>query len=147
MNPALFRMLLVAAIAVASVISFRVWKRWSLRRSTVRFRETGSAGQLSLLYFSGPNCAQCAAQEAVIRDVEALEPTVEFSSYDASVDLVIAARVGVMSVPTTVIIDEAGRVHARNGRFVTADVLRSQLDAAKAEPRALAGVDGNEQTN
>lgn len=131
MNP-LARLVLVAAVAMVFVVGFRAWKIWSLRRSTLRVQQSGSNGRVSLLYFSGPNCAQCAAQEAVIHDIQTAEPSVEFASYDASVDIAIASQVGVMSVPTTVIIDEAGRVHARNGRFVKADLLRRQLAAAKA---------------
>lgn len=132
MNPVLARTLLVVAVAAFFVVGYRAWKVWSLRRSTLRVQQSGSHGRVSLLYFSGPNCAQCAAQEAVIHDVRTSEPSVEFASYDASVDIAMASRVGVMSVPTTVIIDEAGRVHARNGRFVKADLLRRQLEAAKA---------------
>lgn len=131
MNPALFRLLIVVALGVSAFGGFHVWKAWSLRQSTRRLRAMGETTQVSVMYFSGPNCAQCIAQEAVIRQIESGEPSVEFASYDASVDIDVASRVGVMSVPTTVIVDNTGRVHARNGRFVNADLLRTQIRAAK----------------
>ncbi len=131
MNPALFRLLIVVALGVSAFGGFHVWKAWSLRQSTRRLRAMGETTQVSVMYFSGPNCAQCVAQEAVIRQIESGEPSVEFASYDASVDIDVASRVGVMSVPTTVIVDNTGRVHARNGRFVNADLLRTQIRAAK----------------
>lgn len=131
MNPALFRLLIVVAMGVSAFGGFLVWKAWSLRQSTRRLRAMGETTQVSVMYFSGPNCAQCIAQEAVIRQIESGEPSVEFASYDASVDIDVASRVGVMSVPTTVIVDNTGRVHARNGRFVNADLLRTQIRAAQ----------------
>ncbi|MDH5503364.1 MAG: thioredoxin family protein [Acidimicrobiia bacterium] len=140
MNPTLLRLLIVVALGGFAVLGFRVWKAWSLRESTRRVRAIGDTSQVSVMYFSGPNCAQCTAQEAVIRQIERGEPSVEFASYDASVDLEVASRVGVMSVPTTVIVDKTGRVHARNGRFVNAEILLTQIKAAKAssEPANLA---------
>ncbi len=131
MNPALLRLLIVVGLAVTSFVGFRLWKAWSLRRSTRRMQAMGETGHVSLMYFSGPNCAQCTAQEAVIREVESRQPAVQFTSYDASVDVVVASRVGVMSVPTTVVLDDTGRVRARNGRFVKADVLLAQIKAAQ----------------
>ena len=132
MTPTTLRLVIVVSLALAAFVGFRGWKAYSLWRSTGRVQADGAAGEISLLYFSGPNCAQCVTQERIVREVQVAEPGVSVFSYDASVDHAEAARVGVMSVPTTVVIDASGRVLSRNGRLVKADVLVEQLAAAKA---------------
>lgn len=118
------RMGVVVALAVVAYVGFRVWKASSLSKASTRMAESETA---RLLFFVGPNCSQCAAQRTVIDSVKEQFPEVQFERYDASVDTKMASDAGVLSVPTTVIIDSSGTVVQRNGRYVGENVLVDQL--------------------
>ena len=79
---------LLAALVVFTVLAYRVWKWTSLRRSSLRMQAVGrrQRDQVSVLYFSGPNCAQCVAQESVVKQLRSERPDLAVEMYDASVD-------------------------------------------------------------
>lgn len=124
---------MLLGVGAVVVLGYRSWKWLSLRRSTQRVKAADwqARDQVSVWYFSGPNCSQCVAQESVVQELRSTHPSLTIEMYDASVDRVTAERVGVLSVPTTVVVDRAGQVTARNGRFVKLDVLAAQVGAAE----------------
>lgn len=127
------RLTLVVGLFVVGFGGFRMWKANSIRRvesGRALWPESLWSGGTTLVYFSGPNCSQCAAQERVLQEVAAADETIDLRKFDASVDTEIASLLGVLTVPTTVVIGSDGAIHGRNGRLVNRDTLEGQLHAA-----------------
>ncbi len=86
------------------------------------------ARRAGLVYFYGPNCATCADQ-AVVLDALARERNISVLSLDATTEQQLAHDLGAVSIPTTAIIDAAGRVREVNVGYHPRDVLARQLAA------------------
>lgn len=82
--------------------------------------ETRPDGHPAVVLFSTPSCAECATQRALLGDVRVIE-------VDASARPEVAARFGVLTAPTTAILDAEGRVRALNHGFAGAERLAAQL--------------------
>ncbi|HEX6348905.1 MAG TPA: thioredoxin family protein [Candidatus Dormibacteraeota bacterium] len=82
--------------------------------------DTRPDGPPAVVLFSTPSCAECATQRALLRDVRVIE-------VDASARPEVAARFGVLTAPTTAILDGEGRVRALNHGFAGAERLAAQL--------------------
>jgi thioredoxin-like negative regulator of GroEL len=79
-----------------------------------------------IVYFYGPHCATCRQQAGVLDRLVEVE-NVPMLRIDASRETQLADELGVMTVPTTVVVDESKRVRSINAGFRGAEVLREQL--------------------
>ncbi|MGL6237026.1 MAG: thioredoxin family protein [Segniliparus sp.] len=139
----------LAALAVALVVAIAVGALWRSRQGKVKrarpdaalqaphlgeLAEHGvGAGEPVVLHFSAAWCAPCKAARTVIQSVVA-----QGAGRDVELDLdehqALARKLGVLSLPTTLVYDGAGGLVARIAGVPKADTLRELLgsDPARA---------------
>ena len=84
--------------------------------------------------FSRPGCPPCERLKAAIAEDATLFAGYRLQQVDSSQDRELAARHGVRSVPTVVIVRNGRQVAKRSG-YESADDLRDWLDAQKRSRR------------
>jgi thiol-disulfide isomerase/thioredoxin len=86
-------------------------------------------GKPVILYFTSPTCVPCkTVQRPVIEKLQAQHgDSLEVVEIDASAQADIAGRWGVMSVPTTFVLDLEGRPRYVNHGIATSDKLANQI--------------------
>jgi thioredoxin 1 len=124
-------LVLLAVVAVAVIL----WAMLSWR--TRRFRATTAADLLPVprgtralvIAFTTPDCAPCrTAQRPALKRLHVAHPeAVSVREVDATVDPTLAQRFGILSVPSTVVIDRQGRVVAINHTLAVSGKLAAQL--------------------
>jgi len=117
---------LVLAVALIAV-AVDARRRWTLSR--VR----GEAGPTpGLLYFTTDSCVQCRTQQwpAIQSALASLDAPIDLKKIDAIADHDLASRWGVLTVPTTVVLDRAGRALAVNYGVAETPKLVEQLRRA-----------------
>src|SRR5512141_382268 len=127
MNPdILFRFLLALLIVGIGVAFYRFNNRLILGRAP---NSIAQAGTPAILYFTTPDCAPCkAVQKPAIRQIkEALGEMLQVIEIDASQRPDLAQRWGVLSVPTTFVIDSRGQARHVNHGVARAEKLLKQL--------------------
>ena len=76
--------------------------------------EIGSLGErATLLQFSSAFCTPCRATRVILSEVAAATPGVRYIDVDAEHELALVRKVGVLSTPTTLILDNKGFEIAR----------------------------------
>lgn len=127
----LYRLLLSLVIILAGVALYRLVNRLSLRRARVEVRslERRRPGVPVLLYFTTPTCAPCKTVQrpAIQRLQERIGERLEVVEVDAASQPEIASQWGVMSVPTTFIIDAQGNPRYVNHGVAPLDKLQRQF--------------------
>ena len=94
--------------------------------------EVGALGErATLLQFSSAFCTPCRATRVILGEVAAATPGVIHIDIDAEAELALVRKVGILSTPTTLILDSKGYEIARAvGAPRKAQVIAS-LDALK----------------
>lgn len=88
----------------------------------------GIKGQAAVVYFWTDTCSQCKTMQAPALDrLVTTMPAVRVVSVNAVQQPALADRFGVMTVPTTAVIDEAGRLRAINHGYADEQRLKEQL--------------------
>ncbi len=100
------------------------------------------AGRPSVLAFTSPDCAACeVAQRPALQALSArMGDRIEIREVDVLASRGVASAFGIISVPTTVVVDERGKVVAFNIGVTSTERLLAQLTgpARNAESRAPA---------
>ena len=118
----------VVAIVVAVAVALeRAWA-WRGRRAALQSEGVVARGAPYVLYFTGPNCTICHTHQEPA--LERLEDVI-VDKVDAIERADLAEKFRVYTVPTTVVIDAAGRPAAVNYGYAPAEKLRKQLDLAR----------------
>jgi thiol-disulfide isomerase/thioredoxin len=129
-NPVMLRALWAISIVAAGLCLYWLANRLILARARKHTPALGLARQDStvLLYFTTPTCAPCETiQRPAIQQVKAqLGKQLEVIEIDASRQPELASQWGVMSVPTTFLIDAKGQPRHVNHGVITADKLLKQ---------------------
>ena len=135
----LYRLLIALAIVLAGVALYRLLHNLTLARArAVRPRpgaarapglETARPGLPVLLYFTTPTCAPCKTVQrpAIQRLRENLGEGLEVVEVDAAGQPEIASQWGVLSVPTTFLIDAQGNPRYVNHGVAPLDKLQRQF--------------------
>ena len=140
MNDRLLALAAVAVLAAAIWAGSRVY-RALIRRAPAEDRALDAAGlpqdgRPSVLGFSGEYCLPCKTQQrpALDRLHEAFGESLHVLELDALEHADLAGRYGVLTVPTTVVLDGRRRVVAINYGFTNAEKLARQLRPALSAP-------------
>jgi thiol-disulfide isomerase/thioredoxin len=121
------RLLLTILIAALGVVAFLAFRSLQMRRAS---RAAAPAGKPAILYFRSETCAPCRAQARFLQQVQReWGDRIVIEKVDADMEQAKAEQFGVFTVPTTLIVDERGRV--RHANFGLADVrkLSGQLSS------------------
>lgn len=86
--------------------------------------------QPALLYFWSEHCAPCVTQAKVLQQLpEQKMRRIRFERIDAEEEVETAARYGVFTLPTTMLVDRQGSVKHVNYGLIDAHKLASQLES------------------
>ncbi len=133
---------LVAAAVIAVAVAALALQRWWQRRLLGTVLIGGAARADTepvpdILYFTGESCTVChIAQRPALRRLVGLIDDVAVREIDVARDPASARTYRVMTLPTTVVLDAAGRTAAVNVGFTPETVLRQQVQAARESSRA-----------
>jgi thioredoxin 1 len=140
----LLRALVAALLVLFGLAFYWSWNRYQLRRlgaaraGRLHGLEDLKSGVPGILYFTTPDCAVClTTQKPALRRLQAElgESGVQVIEVDATVRPDLADYWGVLSVPTTFVIDTQGQPQHFNPGLASTEKLRSQLDAARQPGR------------
>ncbi|MFN2568689.1 MAG: thioredoxin family protein [Candidatus Dormibacteria bacterium] len=122
---------LFAAVVIGGAAAMLVLQRRHQRQLVGR-TVSGAPSGPAILYFSGAACAVChtAQRPALDRLQSATDGNPPVHEIDVLAEPEIARRYRVMSLPTTIVLDHAGRAVAINTGLATSTQLREQLAKA-----------------
>ena len=126
------RLVMATVIAGLGIGIFLVGNRLILSRSPNRVArfELYRPGYPAIVYFTTPGCAPCkTVQRPALETLKKnLGERLQVIEVDASIHPDLAQDWGVLSVPTTFVIDSAGTPRHVNHGVVTAEKLTRQLE-------------------
>jgi thiol-disulfide isomerase/thioredoxin len=127
----LLRLVLALAVSAGGILAYRLFNRMSLVRLRLKAvgPKTGHKGTPALLYFTTPGCAPCkTVQRPAIQQLkEQVGDRIEVIEIDASTQPEVASQWGVLSVPTTFILDAEGQPRYVNHGIASVDKLLRQF--------------------
>jgi thioredoxin 1 len=129
------RILWAIGITAALYLAYKLLNRALLARARARRLglEAIRPGIPAILYFTTPTCAPCKTVQrpALARLQERFGEGLQVIEVDASARPHLADYWGVLSVPTTFIIDSSGRPRCVNHGVARADKLQKQIEAVE----------------
>ena len=134
----MFERLVIVAIGVAvAVAAYAAWRLWQRRRlralqvitAPVHLPATVTGGKPAVLYFTTDECAQCRLQQAPILAQLQARVDVAVHKLDAIEQEALAQLYGIMTVPTTVVLDTQLRPVAINHGVAPLQKLQAQIGA------------------
>jgi len=130
------RLLLVAALVVLVVVATVVVRAAVARRTRARLDRALPAsvalaepGAPTVVYFYGAGCPTCPSQRTQLDRLAERVAPLNLVPVDAAADAALAAWAGVLTVPSTALVDRAHRLRRVNHGFRSADELAEQLAA------------------
>jgi thioredoxin-like negative regulator of GroEL len=135
------RLAIVALVAVALTVTVVIVRRWNASRvatltsAAPLWEALGETpdGRRAVVAFSTPSCAACHTAQAPAIQVAEQQlgaSSVRVIRVDASRQPEVARAFGVLTVPSTVVLEPAGRVVAVNQGFAPSRRLIEQLQSA-----------------
>ena len=129
------RLALAAGLILLGLAAYRAIALLSLRRARQQSSslEQFLPGKPAILYFTTPDCAPCKTiqRPALSRLQERLGECLQVIEVNAYDQPDLAKRWGVLSVPTTFILDSHGEPRHVNYGVTTTDTLLDQLSRVK----------------
>lgn len=133
----MFERLLILLVVMS--VAFGLWQLWryyQARRLTA-LAQSGAPAPLAerlapgptVLYFTGAHCAQCRLQQTPILTQLTAATPVNLHTIDAVQEEQVARFYGVMTVPTTVLLDRTHTPKAINHGLASLPQLRQQVAA------------------
>ncbi len=122
----------LALLIILSGISFYLlYQQWTKVRAPRLLSDLGlrRPGATTLVYFTTPTCVPCKTiqRPAIQKASQILGDTLQVLEIDASEQPEMAQRWGVLSVPTTFVIDPGGEVRHINHGVTRAEKLMKQI--------------------
>ncbi|MCA9889112.1 MAG: thioredoxin family protein [Anaerolineae bacterium] len=131
------RFALMLILLAVGYVAFWLFKRHNLQQASEQATQDpllmdAPINRATIVYFTTPGCIPCQTQQqpALSRLQAAIGDTINIIKVDASQDPEAAQRWGVMSAPTTFVLDRTGKALAVNYGFADENKLRQQLDIA-----------------
>lgn len=133
MNPyTLLRLFWAAAIIVAGITFYQLGNRWILRRAARLPMTAGflQQGKQTLLYFTTPTCVPCRTVQrpAIERLKQVAGDRLQVIEIDAESQPELARQWGVLSVPTTFVLDAQGKPRHVNHGVTPVDKLLQEFE-------------------
>src|SRR3954470_9821205 len=124
----------LALMIVAGWFAIRLWSAWKLRRlrAAAPLADLVPSSRPAVIAFSTPSCAECRTRQApaLARLAAALGDQVTVCSLSALEHPDLVQRIGILTVPATVVLDSAGMVRHLNLGYASDVRLREQLASA-----------------
>lgn len=143
MDAVLLRALVALLLVSLGLGLYRLYTGWQLARARRHTRglEALQAGVPAILYFTTPNCQPCKTiQRPALQQLSGQwGDRLQIIEVDASRQPELADYWGVLSVPTTFIIDSSGDARRVNHGVARAGALLRQLEEAEGGPLLLPG--------
>ena len=127
----LFRAGIAILMILVGVLAFQTVNRMTLARvESQKNSRFFPAGKPTLLYFTTPTCAPCKTiqRPAVNLIQDLLGERIQVIEIDATAQPKLASEWGVLSVPTTFILDRQGKPRQVNHGIATSEKLQRQLE-------------------
>lgn len=131
------RAIILATVVILAATAYAGWQVWQRRRLRQAAQAAAPAEVLQMmdgarpavLYFTTPECAQCRLQQAPILSQLAARVDVAIHKLDAVEQEALARFYGIMTVPTTVVLDSHRRPVAVNHGVAPLTKLLDQLQS------------------
>lgn len=124
------RIIVSLALIAFLVMAYRAFHEWHRTRATAGRAAAVSAAQPALLYFWSEHCAPCVTQARFLQQLpQQMMRQVKVERIDAEEQQEVAARYGVFTLPTTMLVDRQGCVRHVNYGLTDAHKLASQLES------------------
>jgi thiol-disulfide isomerase/thioredoxin len=124
---------LVAVLIAAGWAILRLWRAWKVRRlgADTPLASLVPLGRPAIVAFSTPSCAECRTRQAptLARVSAALGDAVIVRSLSALEHPDLVDRIGILTVPATIILDRDGHVRNLNLGYASDERLSAQLAA------------------
>lgn len=129
MPETMLRLLWAAGIIFAGLVVYTLLNQVLLRRMQRQAQEFTNTGKPVLLYFTTPTCAPCKSVQrpAIDRLQREIGDRLQVIEIDAAAQPGQASQWGVLSVPTTILLDPAGKPRHINHGVAPAEKLRNQI--------------------
>lgn len=138
MNPILLRALIALGLVLLGVGAYYLANRLILLRAGIKKLglETYRPGKPAVLYFTMEGCVPCKTTQrpALARLMEQTGDRVQLIEVDVVEEPKLAESWGVLSVPTTFIIDPQGRPRRVNHGVTLSEKLLEQLEGVSDTP-------------
>jgi thiol-disulfide isomerase/thioredoxin len=128
------RMLIVIAVAatlVAAWFLIRLWRQWRLRQLQAQspLADLVPSGKPAVVAFSTPYCLECRTRQApALQRLQAQwRDRISIVSFSALDHAELVSRLGILTVPATVVLDAAGTVRNLNLGYTSDTQLCEQL--------------------
>jgi thioredoxin 1 len=129
------RLLIAAAVVAFAAAAYLAWRAWQRHRLAVAAEqaappavaELADGTRPAVLYFTTPDCAQCRLQQTPILAQLAAKVDVAVHKLDAVEQEALARFYGIMTVPTTVVLDPQLRPIAVNHGVTPLPKLLAQV--------------------
>lgn len=137
------RLLMVAMGVIVLLAIYALWRLWQRRRLAALRSVTApihlppdiAAGRPTVLYFTTSECAQCRLQQTPILAQLQTSVDVAIHKLDAIEQETLAQVYGIMTVPTTVVLDPQLRPVAVNHGLAPLHKLQGQVLASREPHR------------
>lgn len=124
----------LALLILAGWRAVRLWSAWKLRRlrASAPLADLAPPGRPAVIAFSTPSCAECRVRQApaLARLSSAMGDQVTVRSLSALEYPELVDKIGILTVPATVVLDESGTVRHLNLGYASDTRLREQLASA-----------------
>lgn len=124
------RLLIILILGLVGTGAFTAVKHVHVQRLNRRRPDQAATGQPTLLYFRSETCAVCPTQARYLEQVmgdEAGNGRVTLHTINVDREPDRAKQYGVMTLPTTMLLDSAGQVREINYGLTPPHKLRQQL--------------------
>ncbi len=133
------RLLVLALIIAALALGWLAlrWRSWRFRQRSARdVLARFGIHQPLVIAFSTPECVPCRVQQkpALNELLRRYPSRLQVREVDATVDPALADRFGIMTVPSTVVVDARGRIVAINHGVARWERLAAQLSLNGMSP-------------
>lgn len=130
------RVILLGVFLLAGLLAWLLWRVYQRRRlgqvaavaAPVEVMQLSDGSRPAVLYFTTADCAQCRLQQTPILGQLAARIDVAVHKLDAVEQETLARFYGIMTVPTTIVLDRRLRPVAINHGVAPLSKLQTQLE-------------------